>query len=73
MFVLVCGFFLGVNNGELLNELFIVSSYNVNNEFWSVWLNCVISVGGWCVVNNIIGEYLFIDLGKKKRVIGILI
>lgn len=60
-----------MNNGELLNDSFTASSYNVNNEPWSARLNRVISAGGWCAANNITGEYLLIDLGKKKRVTGI--
>jgi len=71
LFVSVCGFPLGVNNGELLDDLFTASSYNVNNEPWSARLNRVIGGGGWCAANNITGEYLLIDLGEKKRVTGI--
>ena len=71
MFVSVCGFPLGVNNGELLNDSFTASSYNINNEPWSARLNRVIGGGGWCATNKITGEYLLIDLGEKKRVTGI--
>lgn len=60
-----------MNNGELLDDSFTASSYSFTNEPWSARLNRLIGGGGWCAANNITGEYLFIDLGGKKRVTGI--
>ena len=60
-----------MNNGQLLDDSFTASSYNVTNEPWSARLNRLIGGGGWCAANNITGEYLIIDLGGKKRVTGI--
>ena len=60
-----------MNNGQLLDDSFTASSYDVNNEPWSARLNRVIGGGGWCAANNITGEYLLIDLIEEKRVTGI--
>lgn len=67
----MCGFPLGVNNGELSNDSFTASSYNVKNEPWTARLNRLIDGGGWCANSNMAGEYLDIDLREEKIVTGI--
>ncbi len=59
---------MGVNNGDLLEEAFTASSYNVSTEPWAARLN---RDGAWCAENNLTGEYLQIDLGEKEMVTGV--
>lgn len=71
MLVSVCGLPLGVNNGELLNDAFSASSYNVTTEPWAARLNRVVGGGAWCAANNMTGEYLEIKLAAKSYVTAI--
>ena len=68
---IVCGFPLGVNNGELLSDSFTASSYGMSNEPWNARLNRLIGNGSWCAEKNITGEYLQIDLKHSKMLTGI--
>ena len=71
LLVSVCGFPLGVNNGELPTDSFSASSNKLSSEPWAARLNRVIGSGAWCSGNNAIGEYLEVDLGHKCYVTAI--
>ncbi|XP_022785986.1 uncharacterized protein LOC111326285 [Stylophora pistillata] len=67
----VCGFPLGVNDGELSNDSFTASSYGVGNEPRNARLNRLIGNGSWCAEKNLTGEYLQIALKDSKMITGI--
>ena len=60
-----------MNNGEVPDDAFNASSYNLATEPWAARLNRLIGDGAWCAANNLAGEYLLVDLGEKKKVTGI--
>ena len=63
---------LGMENGEIPNEAVKASSYFRSRTIpWQARLNNMETIGytgAWCTLQNAIGEYLQIDLGKKRVV-----
>ncbi|XP_067031048.1 lactadherin-like [Acropora muricata] len=63
---------LGMENGEIPNEAVKASSYFRSRTIpWRARLNNMETIGfagAWCTLQNAIGEYLQIDLGKKRVV-----